>query len=62
MSRTTSNVPLAIKTYNSQMKGEPFWNAKVGAVLGGEKAENLQVKLFNIAELYPGGFKLGTYL
>ena len=62
MSRITSNVPLAMQTYNPEMKGGAFWNAKMGAVLRGRKCKNFKVKLFSIVELYPEGFKLGTYL
>ena len=40
-----------MQTYNPKIKGDPFWNAKVGAVPWDKSARTFQVKLFNIAEL-----------
>ena len=62
MSRITINVPLAMQTYNPKINGDLFCNTKVGAVPWDKSARTPQVKLFNIAELYPEGFKLSTYI
>ena len=51
-----------MQTYNLEMKDDPLAMQRWELFLGGKCAENLQVKLFNIAELYPGKFKLGTCL
>ena len=44
------------------MKDDPLAMQRWELFLGGKSAENLQVKLFCIADLYPGKFKLGTCL
>ena len=62
MSRITINVPLAMQTYNPKIKCDLLCNTKVGAVPWDKSARTPQVKLFNIAEHYPEGFKLGTYV
>ena len=51
-----------MQTYNFEMKDDPLAMQRWELFLGGKDAENLQVKLFNIADLYPGKFKLGTCL
>ena len=62
MSNITSNVPLAMQTCNPKMKDDLLAMQRWELFLGGKSAENLQVKRFNIAELHPGKFKLGTCL
>ena len=62
MSSIASNVPLAMQTYNLEMKDNPLAMQRWELFLWGKGTENLQVKLFNIADLYPGKFKLGTCL